>query len=255
MKYVRLLQDGSPVWGVLEGESVRTLAKAPYEELAFDGKSLELKDCKLLAPCEPTKLVCIGRNYYDHIAELRSMVDGSGTPEQPTLFLKGLNCLNHPEGHVSAPEFVTRLDYEGELGVVIKKRAKNVKEKDFADYVLGYTCLNDVTARDIQKADGQWASGKSMDGFAPIGPLVTDELDPANADIETRLNGKVVQKSNTSLFITSVAKIIEFITASMTLEPGDIIATGTPAGVGPMRPGDVVEVEVKGVGVLRTYID
>ena len=134
MKYVRLLRDGSPVWGVLERESVRTLAKAPYEELAFDGKSLELKDCKLLAPCEPTKLVCIGRNYYDHIAELRSMVDGSGTPEQPTLFLKGLNCLNHPEGHVSAPEFVTRLDYEGELGVVIKKRAKNVKEKDFADY-------------------------------------------------------------------------------------------------------------------------
>lgn len=255
MKYVRLMREGAPVWGILEGESIRTLSKPPYEELSYDGKVLELKDCKLLAPCEPTKLVCIGRNYYEHIAELRSMEDSSGTPEQPTLFLKGLNCLNHPEGHVQTPEFVTRLDYEGELGVVIKKRAKNVKAEDFADYVLGYTCLNDVTARDIQKADGQWARGKSMDGFAPIGPLVTDEIDPANADIETRLNGKVVQKSNTSLFITSVAKIVEFITASMTLEPGDVIATGTPAGVGPMKSGDVVEVEVKGVGVLRTHID
>lgn len=254
MKYVRLLRGDSPVWGVLEGETVRTLSKPPYEELAYDGESLPLKDCKLLAPCEPTKLVCIGRNYYDHIAELRSMIDGSGTPEQPTLFLKGVNCLNHPEGEVHAPEFVTRLDYEGELGVVIKKRAKNVKEEDFADYVLGYTCLNDVTARDIQKADGQWARGKSMDGFAPIGPIVTDEIDPADADIETRLNGKVVQKSNTSLFITNVAKIMAFITASMTLEPGDVIATGTPAGVGPMKSGDVVEVEIKGVGVLRTHI-
>ena len=255
MKYVRVLREGGPVWGVLEGERVHTLSKAPYKELAYDGKHLDLKDCTLLAPCEPTKLVCIGRNYYDHISELRDMVDGAGTPEQPTLFLKGLNCLNHPEGHVGAPEFVTRLDYEGELGVVIKKRAKNVKAADFADYVLGYTCLNDVTARDIQKADGQWARGKSMDGFAPIGPLVTDEIDPANADIETRLNGRVVQKSNTSLFITGVAKIMEFITAAMTLEPGDVIATGTPAGVGPMKCGDVVEVEIKGVGVLRTYID
>ncbi len=254
MKYVRLMREGTPTWGVLEGETVRTLSKAPFEELAYDGKSLPLKDCKLLAPCEPTKLVCIGRNYYDHIAELRHMIDTSGTPEQPTLFLKGPNCLNHPEGTVHAPAFVTRLDYEGELAVVIKKRAKDVKEEDFADYVLGYTCMNDVTARDIQKSDGQWARGKSMDGFAPIGPVVTDELDPANADIETRLNGAVVQKSNTGFFITGVAKIIAFITASMTLEPGDVIATGTPAGVGPMKPGDVVEVEIKGVGTLRTHI-
>ena len=124
MKYVRVLREGGHVWGVLEGERVHTLSKAPYKELAYDGKHLDLKDCTLLAPCEPTKLVCIGRNYYDHISELRDMVDGSGTPEQPTLFLKGLNCLNHPEGHVGAPEFVTRLDYEGELGVVIKKRAE-----------------------------------------------------------------------------------------------------------------------------------
>lgn len=254
MKYVRLLRDDSPVWGVLEGESVRTLTKAPYEELAFDGKSLELKDCKLLAPCEPTKLVCIGRNYYDHIAELRSMIDGSGTPEQPTLFLKGLNCLNHPEGHVSAPEFVTRLDYEGELGVVIKKRAKNVKAEDFADYVLGYTCLNDVTARDVQRHDGQWTRGKSMDGFCPVGPFVVDDVDPSALKVETRLNGKVVQQGSTSDFITRVGKLIEFITAAMTLEPGDVVATGTPAGVGPMIPGDVVEVDVEGVGVLKNQV-
>ncbi|WP_130868324.1 fumarylacetoacetate hydrolase family protein [Intestinimonas massiliensis (ex Afouda et al. 2020)] len=254
MRYVKLLRNDREVWGVLQENEVRTLTKPPFEELCYDGESLPLSACKLVAPCEATKIVCIGKNYYDHIQEMRSMLDASHNPERPTLFLKAPNALNVPEGQVHAPSFVGRLDYEGELGVVMKRRAKDVSEEDALDYVLGYTCLNDVTARDIQKGDGQWARGKNMDGFAPMGPLVTDEVDPAHLEITTRLNGAVVQHSNTELLITSVRKTIAFITASMTLEPGDVIATGTPAGVGPMVPGDVVEVEIGGIGILRNHI-
>lgn len=250
MRYVRINRPEGSCWGVVKGEEVLTLSKPPFDGLDYDGGRLPLSQCRLLPPCAPSKIVCIGKNYVEHAREM-----GSEPPGFPVLFLKGPNTLNRHEGAIHAPDFVGQLDYEGELALVIRRTAKDVKAKDFADYVLGYTCLNDVTARDIQKTDGQWARGKSMDGFAPIGPLVTDELDPQSADIETRLNGKVVQKSNTSLFITSVARIMAFITASMTLEPGDVVATGTPAGVGPMKSGDVVEVEVKGVGVLRTYID
>lgn len=249
MKYVRILREGEPVWGVLQGDTVRTLACAPYEEVCYDGGSLPLSDCTLLAPCEPTKLVCVGKNYYDHAIEM-----GEGVPERPMLFLKAPNTVNHPEGEVHAPDFVQRLDYEGELAFVIRRRAKDVKAADYADYILGYTCLNDVTARDIQKGDGQWSRGKSMDGFAPMGPLVTDEVDPADLPVETRLNGRVVQSGSTSQFMTAVPELLEFITASMTLEPGDVVTTGTPAGIGPMHPGDTVEVEIGGIGVLRNHV-
>ena len=249
MKYVRILRENAPVWGVVEGETVRTLTEAPFERVNYDGGSLPLKECKLLAPCEPTKVVCVGKNYFDHIKEL-----GGPVPEKPVLFIKALNTLNDPDGEVHAPAFVERLDYEGELAFVVKKRAKDVKAEDFQDYILGYTCLNDVTARDIQYGDGQWTRGKGMDGFCPIGPLVTDEIDGSHADIETRLNGKTVQKANTDLFMTGLPELMAFITASMTLEPGDVVTTGTPAGVGPMKPGDVVEVEIKGIGVLCNHI-
>lgn len=249
MKYVRILRDETPVWGVLQGDTVRTLTCPPYEGVCYDGGSLPLSACTLLAPCEATKIVCVGKNYYDHAMEM-----GEGVPEQPILFLKAPNTLNHPEGTVHAPAFVGRLDYEGELAFVIRRRAKDVKAENFADYILGYTCLNDVTARDVQKGDGQWTRGKSMDGFAPIGPVVTDEVDPAALAIETRLNGTVVQQGNTSQFMTAVPQLLEFITASMTLEPGDVVTTGTPAGVGPMAPGDTVEVTVQGIGTLRNHI-
>lgn len=254
MKYVKLLREGVPVWGVLQGEEVRTLRTPPFEGLNYDGESISLPGCRLLAPCEATKIVCIGKNYYDHIEEMKAMIDASGNPNRPTLFLKGPNTLNAPEGTVHAPGFVGRLDYEGELAVVMGRRAKDVSEEDALDYVLGYTCLNDVTARDVQKSDGQWARGKSMDGFAPMGPVLSDEVDPDHLELTTRLNGKVVQHSNTELLITGVRQMIAFITASMTLEPGDVIATGTPAGVGPMVPGDVVEVEIQGIGILRNTV-
>lgn len=249
MRYVKLLRDGKGVWGVLQGDMVRTLTRPPFEEICYDGESLPLEACRLLAPCEATKIVCVGKNYYDHAVEM-----GEGVPEQPILFLKAPNTLNHPEGTIHAPTFVERLDYEGELAFIIRRRAKNVKVEDFADYILGYTCLNDVTARDVQKGDGQWTRGKSMDGFAPIGPVVTDEVDPSGLAIETRLNGAVVQQGNTSQFMTAVPQLLEFITASMTLEPGDVVTTGTPAGVGPMTPGDTVEITVQGIGTLRNHV-
>lgn len=249
MKYVRIeLQDG-PRWGVVKDDTVLTLTGAPYEGVEYDGGSIPLAECRLLAPCEPTKIICVGKNYAEHAREM-----GAEAPGFPVLFMKGCNALNRQEGAIQAPGFVTRLDYEGELAVVIKRRAKNVKASDFADYVLGYSCLNDVTARDIQRHDGQWTRGKSMDGFCPIGPWLVDGVDPSQLALETRLNGKVVQQGNTADFITDVPKLLEFITAAMTLEPGDVVATGTPAGIGPMIPGDTVEVEIEGIGVLKNHV-
>ena len=253
MRFVKLLREGRGVWGVLHGDVVRTLTEPPFEGVRYDGESLPLSGCRLLAPCEATKIVCIGKNYFDHIHEMKSMLDASNTPDRPTLFLKAPNALNAHLGTVHAPDFVGRLDYEGELAVVMKRRAKDVPEEEALDYVLGYTCLNDITARDVQKADGQWARGKNMDGFAPMGPVVTDEVDPEHLTITTRLNGQVVQQGRTEQLITGVRALISFITASMTLEPGDVIATGT-AGVGPMQPGDTVEVEVSGIGILCNTI-
>lgn len=249
MKYVRILRDGLPCWGVVAGDRVRTLQEAPYESVRYDGGAEKLSECILLPPCTPSKIVCVGKNYYDHALEMKE-----GIPEHPILFLKGPNTLNRHGGTVQAPAFVQRLDYEGELAFVIRKRAKDVPAADWKDYILGYTCLNDITARDVQKGDGQWTRGKSMDGFAPVGPWVTDEVDPADLRLETRLNEQVVQTGRTSQFMTSIPNMLAFITSSMTLEPGDLISTGTPAGIGPMKPGDVVEVEIEGVGVLRNYI-
>lgn len=249
MKYVRIeLQDG-PRWGVVKDDTVLTLTGAPHEGVEYDGGSLPLAECRLLAPCEPTKIICVGKNYAEHAREM-----GAEAPGFPVLFMKGCNALNRHEGAIQTPGFVTRLDYEGELAVVIKRRAKNVKASDFADYVLGYSCLNDVTARDIQQHDGQWTRGKSMDGFCPIGPWLVDGVDPSQLTLETRLNGKVVQQGNTADFITDVPKLLEFITAAMTLEPGDVVATGTPAGIGPMIPGDTIEVEIEGIGVLKNHV-
>lgn len=249
MKYVRIEQPTGPRWGVVKDDDVLILAKPPYEGLDYEGGKLPLRQCKLLAPCEPTKIVCVGKNYAEHAKEM-----GSEPPGFPVLFMKGPNTLNRPDGAVHAPKFVDRLDYEGELGVVIRRRAKDVRAKDFSDYILGYTCLNDVTARDVQQHDGQWTRGKSMDGFCPVGPWVVDELDLSALAVETRLNGKPVQQGSTADFITPIPQLIEFITAAMTLEPGDVIATGTPAGVGPMIPGDIVEVDIEGIGVLKNAV-
>jgi 2-keto-4-pentenoate hydratase/2-oxohepta-3-ene-1,7-dioic acid hydratase in catechol pathway len=205
---------------------------------------------KLLAPVVPSKIVCVGRNYRDHAAEL-----GNDVPAEPLLFLKPPSSLLAPGGTVRMPALSKRIDFEGELAVVIGKRCAKLGEgADVAAYIRGYTCLNDVTARDIQKSDPQWTRGKGFDTFCPMGPLVTDEIDVVGGDVSltTRVNGAVKQQGAPRDFIFDIAHLLRYISATMTLEPGDVIATGTPAGVAPLSAGDVVEVEIAGIGVLRS---
>jgi 2-keto-4-pentenoate hydratase/2-oxohepta-3-ene-1,7-dioic acid hydratase in catechol pathway len=212
------------------------------------GETLRLEEVFLLPPCRPTKIVCVGLNYVKHAQELNMPL-----PEEPILFLKPPSAVLDPDGHIIYPLASRQVDYEGELAVVIGKRCKNVTAKEAEKYIQGYTCFNDVTARDLQRKDGQWTRAKSFDTFAPFGPWIA-KIDPSNADIQTRVNGNVVQKSNTSDLIFDVPHLVQFISMVMTLEPGDVIATGTPPGVGPLQKGDAVEVEIDGIGVLKNYV-
>ena len=197
----------------------------------------------------PTKIVCVGLNYRDHAEELNMEI-----PEEPIIFLKPTSSIIYNEDRVVLPKKSKRVDHEVELAVVIGKKCKDVKKEDVLDYIMGYTILNDVTARDIQKRDGQWTRAKSFDTFCPIGPRVVRDIDPGNLDIQLRVNGEVRQKSNTKNMIFTVEELIEFISEVMTLYPNDIISTGTPPGVGRLRRGDVVECEIEGIGVLRNYV-
>jgi 2-keto-4-pentenoate hydratase/2-oxohepta-3-ene-1,7-dioic acid hydratase in catechol pathway len=212
------------------------------------GEVLALQDVELLAPCQPSKIVCVGLNYVKHAQELKMPL-----PEEPVLFLKPPSSILDPEGHIVYPACSSQVDYEGELAVVIGKRCKNVPAEEAESHILGYTCFNDVTARDLQRKDGQWTRAKSFDTFAPFGPWIA-RIDPSDVDIETRVNGRVVQKSNTSDLIFDVPRLLQFISGVMTLEPGDVIATGTPPGVGPLQKGDAVEVEIEGIGTLRNFV-
>lgn len=209
----------------------------------------KLTDCELLPPCEPTKIVAVGKNYKDHALEM-----GGFFPKNPILFIKPTSAIIPHNGAIIYPETVNRVDYEGEFAIVIKKIAKSVKEKDAKDYILGYTCLNDVTAREIQTLDGQWTRAKGYDTFSPFGPVITDEVDPDHVNVKTLLNGVIVQNSNTSLLTWKAYYLVEFVTEAMTLYPGDIITTGTPAGIGPMKRGDRVDVILHGIGTLTNYV-
>ncbi len=249
MKYIRCQCNGEEFWAALEGNKAVRMDKAPY----LGGKMIEqvcdIRELKLLAPCEPSKIVALGKNYYAHAIEM-----GEGVPDKPVLFIMPPTCVNHHEGEVAYPTITQRLDYEGELAFVISKQAKKVKAADAFDYIFGYTILNDVTCRDIQKSDGQWTRGKCSDGHAPIGPWLVPDIDPTDLAITTRLNGEVKQSSRTSKFMTSIPDMIEFITQFMTLNAGDVVTTGTPEGIGPMVVGDTVEVEIEGIGILRNTI-
>jgi len=249
MKYVRVEKNGKIMWGVLENDNVRFLNRAPYLGLEYSGDRSSLSECKLLAPCEPSKILAIGKNYYDHAVEM-----ADGIPKSPIVFMMPPTAVNDPEGDVEYPKTTKRMDYECELALIIGKTCKQVKKENAMDYVFAYTCLNDITARDLQKEDGQWTRAKSFDGFAPVGPILTDEVDPSDLAVETRVNGEVKQSSRTSKFMWKIPELIEFISDCMTLLPGDVITTGTPSGIGPMIPGDIVEVEVEGIGVLRNKI-
>ncbi len=197
----------------------------------------------------PSKIIGIGVNYRAHAVEM-----GKGLPESPLMFLKPRSALISSEAAIERPAGYARVDYEGELGVVIGQQAKRVSRERALDYVMGFTCINDVTVRDLQKSDGQWTRAKGFDTFCPLGPRIVGGLDPADLRIVTRVNGTVRQDSSTSDLIFDVPSLIAFVSAHMTLEIGDVISTGTPSGVGNLDPGDVVEVEIAGIGILRNPV-
>ena len=265
MKYCRFQLNAEAQYGLVESVAgrdaiLRILITTP-EESDGDVESLRtrriepiaLEEAVLLPPVRPSKIVCVGRNYREHAAEL-----GHEVPKEPLLFLKPSSALLAPGGVVRRPKISERVDYEGELCVVIGKTCyQPAADEDVRKYILGYTCVNDVTARDLQNKDGQWTRAKGFDTFCPVGPVVADGLDPdpwAGVGVETRVNGAVRQQGNTRDFIFTLDVIIRHIAQAMTLFPGDLIATGTPAGVGPLVAGDVVEVSVEGVGTLRNSV-
>jgi len=217
--------------------------------VAADGSGEPPDSLQLLTPVVPSKIVCIGRNYAEHAKEL-----GNEAPPEPIIFLKPPSALLPPNGTIVRPPQSQRVDYEGELAIVIGKQAKNIAAANWRDVVLGFTCANDVTARDLQKKDVQFTRGKGFDTFCPIGPWIVTDLDPSHLAIGTRVNGEIKQNGNTEQMIFRCDVLVEFVTSVMTLFPGDVILTGTPAGVGPLNSGDVVEVTIEGIGTLRNRV-
>lgn len=249
MKIVRFAAQGKTLYGILSRDRVRAIAGRPFPSIRPTGTTYTLQDVRLLAPCVPSKIVALGVNYRSHADEMRSQL-----PKAPLIFIKPPTAVIGPEDTIVYPPSSRQVDYEGELGVVIKKKAKDVAESQAADFIVGYTCLNDVTARDLQRSDGQWTRGKGFDTFAPMGPCIETELDPTDVPIEVYLNGKLVQQGNTRDLIFGVNRLVSFISEVMTLLPGDVIATGTPGGIGPMQPGDTVELKIAPIGVLRNRV-
>jgi len=263
MKYCRFQFNGQSQYGLVEPvagrDAIVRVLLTPPEEADGDMESLRtrrieaipLEEAALLPPVRPSKIVCVGRNYREHAAEL-----GHDVPTEPLIFLKATSALLPPGGTVRRPKISQRVDYEGELGVVIGKTCyQPAPDADIRQYILGYTCVNDVTARDLQNKDNQWSRAKGFDTFCPVGPLVTDEIDPwAGLGVGTRVNGEVRQQGNTRDFIFALDVVIRFIAQAMTLFPGDLISSGTPSGVGPLVAGDEVEVSADGIGTLKNTV-
>ncbi|HYL63916.1 MAG TPA: fumarylacetoacetate hydrolase family protein [Candidatus Methylomirabilis sp.] len=244
------LEPNLPSYGVIEGGQIREISAAPWSSWSQGACTWPSAEVRLLAPVEPGKIVCVGRNYAAHAAEL-----GNELPKEPLIFLKPSSAIIGPGEPVKIPPQSQRVEHEGELALVIGRRCSHLKDSDDSlSYLLGYTCLNDVTARDIQKNEVQFTRAKGFDTFCPIGPHIETQLDPADALVETRVNGALRQSGRTSFMIYPVAFLVRWISHVMTLNPGDVIATGTPAGVGPLVAGDSVEVSVGGVGVLRNPV-
>jgi 2-keto-4-pentenoate hydratase/2-oxohepta-3-ene-1,7-dioic acid hydratase in catechol pathway len=272
MKYCRFLLNNSPLYGAVEDRNgepwIVDLIDAPQDDLAFrvhhgsttasapHFRPLPFKDAELLPPVTPSKIICVGRNYSDHAKEL-----GNEVPAEPLLFFKPPSSLLASGGTVRMPAVSERIDFEGELAIVIGRRVSKLHSglhpgEDWRSYIRGYVLANDVTARDIQKKDGQWTRGKGFDTFCPVGPWVSDEIDPdlsgptGGVTLETRVNGELRQHGSTADLIFSIPHLLAYISAAITLEPGDLILTGTPSGVGPLKAGDRVEVTIPGLGVL-----
>ncbi len=219
--------------------------------LLAEGRTLPLAQARLLPAVSPTKIVCVGRNYAEHAKEL-----GNAVPTEPLIFMKPPSSLNGHLGAVVYPKISQLVSFEGEVGIIIGRRARRIKQEEADAYIAGYTIVNDMTARDLQKKDGQWTRGKGFDTFCPVGPcwVPREEIDFQSLRVTTRLNGELKQDAPVTDMIFSVGAILQFVTEFMTLEPGDLIATGTPPGVGPVQPGDVIQVEVPGLGILENSI-
>ncbi len=256
MKFCRFLpvnipqENPTPSYGLLKGDSLLELDGPPWRKWTAGNRAWSLKECRFLAPVIPSKIVCVGRNYAAHAAEL-----GNDVPKEPLIFLKPPSSIVGPEGPIVLTRYSSRVEHEGELGIVIGKECAHLgDEDDPLSYVLGYTCVNDVTARDLQKSDVQFTRAKGFDTFCPVGPHIETQLDPRNLLVETYVNGERRQSGSTSLMVYPVPFLVRWISRMMTLFPGDLIASGTPAGVGPLVAGDSVEVSVAGVGVLRNPV-
>lgn len=249
MKIVRFTHGEKAQYGILLSDGIQSLDGAPFESIKTTNQYHRSSDIRLLSPCLPSKIVALGVNYRSHGEEMNHRI-----PTEPLIFIKPSTSVIGTEDNIIYPESSQRVDYEGELGVVIKSVTRRVSKEEAVDYILGYTCVNDVTARDLQARDKQWTRAKSFDTFCPIGPCIETELDPADLALETILNGEIKQQTRTSQLIFPVYVLVSFISHIMTLLPGDIIATGTASGIGPMQPGDIVEVKIEGIGTLRNYV-
>ncbi len=262
MRLVRFIAEGNErngeaTWGALIEQFVYPLARAPYESPRLSGgfapeiaaPPLLLQDVKLVAPCQPGKIICVGRNYAEHAAEF-----GNEVPEEPAIFLKAPTTLIGPDEPVIRPSVSERVDHEGELALVIGKSCRFLKAEDAHNVILGYTCANDMTARDLQRKDVQWTRGKNFDTFCPVGPWLDTSFVPEGKSVRCLVNGQVKQESNTDLMIHSVGVILAYVSNFMTLEPGDLVLTGTPSGVSPVQPGDVMTVEIEGLGSLTNPV-
>jgi len=254
VRIARFAHSEGLAFGTIEGEgsgaTVAEVREHPFGPLDFTGRRWALDDVRLLAPVLPTKVVCIGKNYADHVKEM----GGDEPPAAPVLFIKPSTSVIGPNDAIRRPVDSNRVDFEGELAVVMGTIVRDVPRDRALDVVLGYTCANDVTARDQQQADGQWTRGKGHDSFCPVGPWIETSLDPADLTIQTELDGELKQDSSTSLLLHDVATLISYISHVMTLLPGDVVLTGTPAGVGPMKAGQKVSVSIEGIGTLTNPV-
>lgn len=249
MKLVRFQSGQRAAYGVWEDDVVREVSGSIFGEVRIGPTTHRLADVRLLPPVEPTKILCVGLNFRDHIEEL-----GRGMPKLPSHFLKPLTTIVGPGEPIVIPRVARRVDYEGELAVVLKDRVKDVPLEEAARHVLGYTCFNDVTERELSEIPGQLTRAKGFDTFAPFGPCIATDLDPSALTLRTLLNGKLMQEGRIADLIFSIPFLIHYLSQCMTLLPGDLISTGTPRGVAAMKPGDVVEVAVDGIGVLRNPV-
>jgi 2-keto-4-pentenoate hydratase/2-oxohepta-3-ene-1,7-dioic acid hydratase in catechol pathway len=246
---IRFLEGRTPRYAAVEGDVAYPFDGEPWETSVPSSRGVPVAGLPLLPPCAPSKIVGVGKNYRAHIKEMKS-----DTPDEPLIFLKPPSALLASGEPIVRPRGYERVDYEGELGVVIGRRAQHVKPEHAMSYVFGYTCINDVTVRDLQKKDVQFTRAKSFDTFAPLGPCIATDLDPSTLVLCTRVNGEIKQQAPISDMVFDVPTLVVFISRVMTLLPGDVIATGTPSGVGNLRGGDVVDVEIEGIGTLHNPV-